>query len=237
MRAGNRVLAVIPARGGSKGIPRKNITPVAGRPLICHTTDFLPTLPWIDLAVVSTDDPDIAKTAQRAGTAQIVQRPADLSGDQVGDLPVLAHALDECESQSTEPFDLVLMLQPTSPLRTPQDVEKCIDKLITEAREAVWTVSPTDSSYHPEKQVKLAGDGAVSFFIESGSGIVARQQLQPAYHRNGACYAFTANFIRTGNSVFAPDNTAAIVCSSPQISIDTEEDIHSVEIELLRQGV
>lgn len=232
MRRGKRVLAVIPARGGSKGIPQKNITPVAGIPLIHHTTKLLKGLTWIDASVVSTDDPAIAEESLRVGTVDIVWRPAELSGDRVGDMPVLAHALSEQEANSDFEYDIVLMLQPTSPLRSVDEVEECIDTLLDGGWDSVWTVSETDTSYHPQKQVRLSPGGQLDFYLDSGEQIVARQELQPAYHRNGVCYAFTAEFVRAADSVFAPGRSTAVVLSRPHVSIDTAEDIALVEKEL-----
>lgn len=229
MRHGKRVLVVIPARGGSKGIPHKNIASVAGKPLIAYTTELLGELPWVDWAVVSTDDTDIAQEALRVGTAEIVWRPEELSGDRIGDMPVLAHALSESEATTGERCDVVVMLQPTSPLRTASDIEGCLDTLLDGSWDSVWTVSETDLTYHPQKQVKLSPDGVLDFYLESGSLITARQQLEPAFHRNGVCYAFTADFVRTSDSVFSPGKSTALVTSGQHISIDTMDDILAVE--------
>ena len=232
MRSGKRVLVVIPARGGSKGIPQKNITLVANKPLLSYTTELLRELPWVDQALVSTDDPDVAAEAIRADTAEIVWRPKELAGDRVGDMPVLAHALQESESEISGAFDVVVMLQPTSPLRSAAEVEACVDTLIDGSWDAVWTVSETDLAYHPQKQVKLSPDGTLSFFHESGPHIVARQELEPAFHRNGVCYAFTADFVATAKSVIAEGHTTAIVTPGLHISIDTPGDLLAVEREI-----
>lgn len=237
MRQGKRVLAVIPARGGSKGIPRKNVTPVAGRPLISYTTELLKGLPWIDTVVVSTDDLEIADVCKQYGVSKIAWRPDALSGDFVGDMPVLAHALAECEAEAQHGYDVVIMLQPTSPLRRVEHVEECFDTLVGGVWDSVWTVSTTDLSYHPQKQVKIAPDGTLDFFTAGAAGIIARQQLQPSYHRNGVCYAFTANFARESSSVFSPRASAAVVISGRQISIDTQEDIRAVEAILESRAV
>ena len=224
-----RVLVVIPARGGSKGIPHKNITLVAGKPLIHYTTELLAELAWIDAAVVSTDDEDIAAEALLAKTVEIVWRPQELAGDRIGDMPVLAHALGEAEATARLSFDVVVMLQPTSPLRSADDVLECVSTLIAGNWDAVWTVSETDLTYHPLKQVKLLPGGSIEFYLDSGSHIIARQQLQPAFHRNGVAYAFTADFVRTADSVFSPGRSSAVVTPGRHISIDTTEDILAVE--------
>jgi len=224
-----RVLVVIPARGGSKGIPHKNITPVAGKPLIRYTTELLTELAWIDAAVVSTDDQDIAAEALVAKTAEIVWRPEALAGDRIGDMPVLAHALGEVEATAGSSFDVVVMLQPTSPLRSADDVLECVSTLIAGNWDAVWTVSETNLTYHPQKQVKLLPGGSIEFYLDSGSQIIARQQLESAFHRNGVAYAFTADFVRTADSVFSPGRSSAVVTPGRHISIDTAEDVLAVE--------
>ena len=229
MRQGKKILVVIPARGGSKGIPHKNIALVAGVPLIRYTTELLRELDWVDDAVVSTDDSAIAEEALRSGTAEIIWRPADLSGDRVGDMPVLAQALAEKESGKGFSYDVVVMLQPTSPLRTAVEVEECVDTLLGGIWDSAWTVSETDTSYHPEKQVQIASNGELSFFIESGKSVVARQELQPAYHRNGVAYAFSAEFVRDATSVFSPARSTALVSPGQHISIDTPADLERVE--------
>ena len=229
MLRGKRVLVVVPARGGSKGIPHKNITPVAGKPLIHYTTELLEELDWIDAAVVSTDDQDIAAEALVAKTAEIVWRPEELAGDRIGDMPVLAHALGEAEASARLPFDVVLMLQPTSPLRSADDVLECVSTLIAGNWNAVWTVTETNLTYHPHKQVKLLPDRTIEFYVDSGSTIIARQQLESAFHRNGVAYAFTADFVRTARSVFSPGRSSAVVTPGKHISIDTAEDILAVE--------
>lgn len=230
MLLGNRILVVVPARGGSKGIPRKNIALVAGKPLIQHTTELLKEMRWIDKAVVSTDDKEIADKALIDSTVSIVWRPKALSGDRIGDMPVLAHALAEAESNESELFDVVVMLQPTSPLRTAAHVLECTEKLVQGKWDAVWTVSETDLTYHPEKQIKLLPDASAEFFIESGSRILARQSLSPAFHRNGVAYAFSASYVRGGaQSVFSSRRTTVSIVSGSQVSIDNTLDLLEVE--------
>lgn len=229
MLLGKRILVVIPARGGSKGIPRKNIALVAGKPLIRYTTELLEELHWVDKAVVSTDDQQIADAALVGHTVSVSWRPENLSGDRVGDMPVLAHALAEAESNKTAPFDIVVMLQPTSPLRTATHVHDCVEKLIQEKWDAVWTVSKTDSSYHPQKQVKVLADGSIEFYLKSGASVVARQELAPAFHRNGVAYAFSRDFVRNAKSVFSPGKTSVLLVEGHHISIDTPADIAAVE--------
>ena len=215
-------------------MPLKNIAPVAGKPLIRYTTELVSELHWVDGAVVSTDNDDIAAEALVSERVNVVWRPERLAGDRVGDMPVLAHALGQAESESAVLFDVVVMLQPTSPLRTANDVLDCVRVLIAEDCDAVWTLSETNATYHPEKQVKLLPNGRIGFYVEAGSQIIARQQLDPAFHRNGAAYAFTADFVRTAESVFSPGRSGAVLTTGSHISIDTSEDLLAVE-QILQQ--
>lgn len=229
MLDGVRVLAIIPARGGSKGIPRKNIAPLAGKPLISYTTELTQNLPWLNATVVSTDSEEIAAVAQRTPGIGVVWRPEELSGDRIGDHPVLRHALLEHEAQSGVRYDIVLMLQPTSPLRAVDDVERCVTALHEDDWDAVWSVSETELTYHPKKQLALSPEGNLRFVIPGGHAIVARQELEPIFHRNGVCYAFTRDFLANSESTYSEAKTSAIVTPGDHISIDTLEDLAAVE--------
>jgi CMP-N-acetylneuraminic acid synthetase len=226
---GSRVLAIIPARGGSKGVPKKNIVRVAGRPLISYTAELTHALPWLDSTVVSTDSQEIAEVAIMTPGVQIVWRPEELSGDRIGDHPVLRHALLAQEEHTGERYDIVLMLQPTSPLRTAQDVEDCITKLHEGNWDAVWSVSETDLTYHPRKQLALSPEGTLGFLIPGGHAIVARQELESIFHRNGVCYAFARDFLVNSESTYSEAKTSAVVTPGAHISIDTPEDLIAVE--------
>ena len=127
-----RILAVVPARGGSKGVRLKNIHPLAGIPLIAHVGRLLKQMPVVDRSVVSTDDDAIVREAERSGLQAPFRRPASLSGDLISDHQVLQHALTTMESMDSTHYDVVLMLQPTSPLR----------RLPKEGSSA-WTATPT----------------------------------------------------------------------------------------------
>lgn len=226
---GSRVLAIIPARGGSKGIPKKNIAPVAGKPLISYTTELTQNLPWLDATVVSTDSEEIAEVATQTPGVEVIWRPEELSGDRIGDHPVLRHALLAQEEETGERYDVVLMLQPTSPLRTVNDVESCITTLQDGDWDAVWSVSITELTYHPKKQLALSPEGKLGFVIPGSHEIVARQELEPVFHRNGVCYAFTRDFLVNSDSTYSEAQTSAVVTPGAHISIDTPEDLAAVE--------
>jgi len=223
-----RVLVVVPARGGSKGVRLKNIHPLLGKPLLAHLESIVVALQYVDRWVVSTDHPEIAAVSRKVGIDAPFIRPEALAGDQISDLQVLTHALQTMEQIDGVQYDVVVMLQPTSPLRTASHVDTTIRKLVSEGWDAVWTVSPTDLKYHPLKQLVIGPEGHLDYFDQRGAAIIARQQLTPVYHRNGAAYAFTRACLLVQQTILGL-RTAAVVIDEPMVSIDTLDDFARVE--------
>ncbi|MBA2112899.1 acylneuraminate cytidylyltransferase family protein [Bremerella alba] len=223
-----RVLVVVPARGGSKGVKLKNIRPLAGRPLIHYTAELVQQLNYVDRAVVSTDHIGIAAEARAVGLDVPFYRPATLSGDRVGDLEVLQHALIETEKIDNVAYDIIVMLQPTCPQRKLEHVTQTIERFAEGDYDAVWTVSPTDLKYHPLKQLQIDSHGNLNHFDQRGRQIIARQQLQPTYTRNGAAYAISRSCLLEKKSIMG-DRVGAVVIEEPLVSIDTLEDMRQVE--------
>ena len=236
MRNGKRILVIVPARGGSKGVKRKNLHALAGRPLVVHTAELVRALPEVDQAVVSTDSEEIAAMCRLAGLAAPFLRPEALSGDRIGDLEVLRQGLEEMERRDQVCYDFVLMLQPTCPLRTAGMVTATLNKAVDEGWDAVWTVSPSDLKYHPLKALAVGPDGGLGYFDPRGAGIIARQQLVPVYHRNGAAYAISRAALLVHQTIL-PARTGAMVVEEPLVSIDTLEDFARVEALLLQRGL
>ena len=222
-----RILAVCPARGGSKGIPLKNLAPFLGIPLVARVGQLVKEISIIDRAVVSTDHPEIAECAKQAGLDAPFFRPPDLSGDQISDTPVLIHALEEMERLDAVRYDIVVMLQPTSPLRRPEHVIRAIEMLVTGQWDAVWTLSETDSKSHPLKQLTL-DSGTIDYYDPNGSQIIARQQLTPVYHRNGVAYVMTRNCLLESKSIMGK-RTGALLLDEHLVSIDTMWDLKLAE--------
>jgi len=221
------ILAVCPARGGSKGIPLKNLVPFLGVPLVARVGHLVAKIPLIDRAVVSTDHPEIADVARQSGLDAPFVRPPELSGDQVSDAQVLIHALQEMERIDRRSYDIIVMLQPTSPLRRAEHVIQAIEKLVAEQWDAVWTVSETDSKGHPLKQLTIDSE-SLSYYDPMGKRIIARQQLTPVYHRNGVMYAMTRRCLMNGQSIMGA-RTGALVLEDDLISIDTMWDLQLAE--------
>ena len=226
-----RVLAVVPARGGSKGVPRKNLQLLRGVPLVVHAARIVERLPVIDRAVISTDDPEIARVAKAAGLSCNQLRPAELSGDRVADWPVLHHELLIAEAADRVSYDIVLMLQPTCPLRKPQHVTRTLEALMGQGLDAVWTVSPSDPKFHPLKQLIVNPDGRLEYFDKAGGGIIARQELSPLYHRNGAAYAITRECLVEQRTIKG-ERSGAVIIDEQMVSIDTLSDLRLCEFYL-----
>ncbi len=229
---GLRVLAVVPARGGSKGLPRKNLLPLGGVPLVGRVGQVVKACPSIDRAVVSTDDEDIAAAAEASGLEAPFRRPEDLSGDRIGDVDVLRHALAATEAEDGSHYDIVVMLQPTSPLRTAEQVERTLRRLVEDDLDAVWTVSPTDGKAHPVKQLRLEGE-LLRFDHPDGAGVVARQELAPLWHRNGIAYALRRATLEAGALLGA--RTGAVIIDGPVANIDDALDLEWAEFLLARE--
>lgn len=224
MFEGRRILVVVPARGGSKGIKLKNLREVGGVPLVALAGRVVRQLPWVDRAIVSTDHAEIARVAQEAGLACPFMRPEDISGAIVSDWQVLIHALTETERIDATTYDIVVMLQPTSPGRMPAHVTDTVALLVQRNFDSVWTVSETDSKSHPLKQLLVSGSAQLSYYDDAGAKVIARQQLAPVYHRNGIAYAMTRECLTAQKSILG-GKTGAIVTEGVLPNIDTELDL------------
>ena len=233
MLNGKTILVVVPARGGSKGIKLKNIYPLCGKPLIVYTGEVVQQLEYVDRAVVSTDHKEIARIAQSCGLDAPFYRPDSLSGDMISDWDVLNHALREMEERDSKKYDIVIALQPTSPLRKPEHVTQAVTTLLEGDFDAVWTVSQTDSKGHPLKQLVVT-DGLIDYYDPAGANIIARQQLTPVYHRNGVAYVIHRECILEKKSTKG-DKTGAVIIDEPMANIDTEMDILFAEFMMNRK--
>ena len=221
-----KILTVIPARGGSKGIPDAFVVGekfIGDKSIVELAAIVASKITLLDRIIVSTDSQKIADAAIKGGASAPFMRPDYLSGDQISDLEVLTHALNEMELKDSCVYDLIIMLQPTSPLRTELQVIQTIEKLIAKDFDAVWTISETDTKSHPLKQL-IIDEETVNYYDKDGKDIIARQQLKPVYHRNGIAYAITRNCLINKKSIMG-DKTGYLICEGNNISIDTESDL------------
>ena len=223
-----KILCVIPARGGSKGIPLKNIQKIMGKTLINIVADCVKQIKIIDKCIVSTDNQEIANEALACGIEVPFMRPLELSGDRVSDFQVLEHSLITMEKIDRIKYDYFLMLQPTSPLRSYKDVISCLSKIEDQSWDAVWTVSKNDSKNHPLKQLKIDNSDYLSLYDKEGANIVARQELSTLFYRNGVAYVITRSCLIDQNNIMGK-KTAGFIVKSHQISIDTPIDLELAE--------
>ena len=222
--SGLSILAVVPARGGSKGIPRKNLQKVAGKSLIAHAADCALAVDWIDRAVISTDDKEIAEEARNAELDVPFLRPAELATDQAKSIDMWRHAWLESESYCDTRFDLSVLLEPTSPLRRPEDIETTIKTMVDGGLGSAATVSSTPGHYTPHKTLTVSDRGLIGFYREDGETFSRRQDIPAYYHRNGVCYAARRETILDKGHIIGPD-CAAVIIDRDLVNIDTPLDL------------
>jgi CMP-N-acetylneuraminic acid synthetase len=227
------VLAVVPARSGSKGIPGKNLRPLRGTSLIGWAGLALEGCDFVDRRILSTDSEEYAAEGRRYGLDTPFLRPAELSTDDAEAVPTVQHALRAVEAADGRRYDVILIVEPTSPLRRPEDLARCARRLVEERADAVVTVSPLDPKAHPRKLLALDA-GRLSFLDPAGADVKRRQQLGPLYWRNGVCYAVSRDCLVERGVLFGPV-TLADVIERPVVNIDSLLDLEWAEFLLARQ--
>ena len=218
-----KIIVIVPARGGSKGIKLKNLKKIKGQSLIKIVAKLISKITILDKAVISTDNKKIAKEAIKNGLNFYNYRPKKLSGDRISDVEVIKYTLKEVEKAEKEKYDIVVMLHPTSPLRKKKDVEGAIKLLVNKKYDSVWTVSKTDSKYHPDKQL-LLNKNKLRYFTKKGHKIKYRQQLSQVFNRNSVAYVVRSELLRKTKSILN-NKTGAYLVNDRQISIDTIMDL------------
>lgn len=213
---GKTVLAIIPARGGSKGVPRKNIRNLAGKPLIAWTIEAARASRYIDRLALSSDDPEIIQVARSWGCEVPFVRPAELARDDTPGMDPVLHALKELPG-----YDYVVLLQPTSPLRTEEDIDGCIARC--EEKLAPACVSVTEPAHHPQWMFTL-GNAEILQPISEQRG-VRRQDLPEVYALNGAVYVARVAWLFEAQNFLGEGTSGYVMPSSRSIDIDTEQDL------------
>ncbi len=217
-----QVLALVPARGGSKGVPGKNIKRLAGRPLIAHTIAYAAAARGVSRVVVSTDSDAIAEVSRQEGADVPFLRPADLAADDTPMKAVVAHALEWLATHEAWVPDAVVLLQPTVPFRDATLMDRTL-AMLRDGADAVVSVAPVPTAYHADWQFEVR-DGVLCRMDggDLAAIVTRRQDLRPAFVRDGAIYGFRRPmFTATGS--FYSDRTMALVNQST-VNIDTAAD-------------
>ena len=225
MIGGQRVLAVIPARGGSVSVPRKNIKPLGGRPLLAYTIEQAQGVSELDLTVVSTDDREIAAVAETHGV-RVVDRPAALASNDAPTEWALQHALDALAAEQA--FDLVVVLEPTSPFRTAATIRTCLERIAGSDAPALLTVCPTYQSLGRVENGR--------FHRLDPAAPRRRQERQPLYFECSSVYICRTEHLRRTGSLVAEEWLAVPVPIDEVLDINNAEDFVIAEALMASRG-
>lgn len=234
MYKGRRILCIIPARGGSRGLPGKNIKRIAGKPMISHSIGKALRIKEIDKLIVTTDDEEIAQVSMDSGAEVPFIRNANLATEKAPIVPVLIDAIDRCEALWGK-FDIALMLQANSPLTRQADIFSVIHSIIWEDLDCVFTVTPASHPPQWSLRIKL-GRPEFAVIPDHGQAIERRQDEEPLYRSTGAAFALKISALREKGTSFRPCLPArgqscgvVITDESSAIDIDSELDFYLAE--------
>src|SRR5436309_10181726 len=229
-----RVLGIITARGGSKGIPRKNIRLLGAKPVLQYTAEAALGAKRLARVILSTEDEEIAEVGRQCGLEVPFMRPAELARDDTPTLPVLQHAVYVLE-QDGESYDAICLLQPTAPFRSSQDIDACIQLLAESGADCAMTVLPVPAEYNPHWVYFRNGDG---LHLSTGeeTPISRRQMLPSAYHREGSVYVTRRDILMERNSLYGSRVAGHLVDASRSVNLDTPGDWERAETLLLQRA-
>jgi len=216
------VLAVVPARAGSKGIPGKNLRPLAGRPLLEYTARAIADSGVVDRAVLTTDSEEIAELGRSLGLEVPFLRPAELAQDDSPMQPVVEHAVTQVEADGWSP-ETVVLLQPTAPLRRGDHIRSALELLRETGATAVASVVPIPQHFSPEYAMRIV-DGRLTPFLPAGERLTRRQDATPAYSRDGTVYAVRRDVLVGEHDLYGDDPRPLMLSPDESINLDTPAD-------------
>lgn len=219
------VIAIIPARGGSKGVQRKNIRLLGGKPLIGWSIDAARQSKYIDRVIVSSDDAEIIKVATQLGCDAPFVRPAALAADETPGIDPVLHALTKLPG-----YDCVVLLQPTSPLRTAADIDGALDTFLN--RQAPACVSLTLSDKNPHWMYSLSHDAGLTPVMPASPGFTRRQDMPSAYYLNGAVYIADTKWLVASKTFLTQETVGYVMPKERSVDIDTQDDFALAEFYL-----
>ena len=218
-----RVLGLIPARGGSKGVPRKNIKLLCGKPLLQYTAEAALAAESLSQVILSTDDEEIAEVGRCCGLEVPFLRLPELAEDQTPMLPVVQHALACLEARGRS-FDAVCLLQPTNPLRRSEDINECVQLLERTDADSVVTILPVPEEHNPHWVYFKSTDGFLSLSTGEAAPITRRQDLPAAFHREGSVYVTRRNVVMEENSLYGSCVAGHLLDFEQSVNIDNIND-------------
>jgi N-acylneuraminate cytidylyltransferase len=228
MIAASTVLALVPARGGSKGVPRKNIRLIGGKPMIAWTIEAARGSRYIDRLILSSDDQAIIDIAVQCGCEAPFVRPTELAGDQADSMAVIRHAIDALPQQ----FEYLVLLQPTSPMRTAEDIDGAIERCVAQRAPACVSVCETDKS--PFWMLRMDEQGVVHPLFPAHQIPDRRQDAPVVFALNGAVYVARTDHLRIGGTFLAPGAVGYPMPKERSLDVDTDLDLSIVDFLLAR---
>lgn len=228
VRSSPKILGIIPARGGSKGIPRKNLVCLAGRPLIYYTIRAAQSSRCLTRSVVSTDDKEIQTVALSFGADVPFVRPAELATDRATSVAVAKHAFEFTESTENTYYDFACLLQPTCPLRTSDDIDAAIAILERSDADAIVSLVRVQEP-HPVKMMVVTNGVISPLFPDQWREAARRQDLPPVYYLNGAIYCVRRQVLLQQNSLWGGKTLAYMMPADRSVNIDEPSDVRLAE--------
>lgn len=230
------ILAIVPARGGSKGIPGKNIKLLGGKPLIDYTFEAAVASSLLSRTILTTDSAEIAEHGRSRGVETPFLRPAEFANDNSPASDYIQHCLQFLEEKEGYRPQAVVVLQPTCPFRVGADIDACIEMLATPGLDSVVSVTALPSKFHPNWQFVVTNQGLLEPAAASWETLAtARQHLEPTYTRNGAVYAFRrGSYLREGN-IYGRKVAAYVMPENRSVNIDDMNDWFKAEALLNNQ--
>lgn len=223
-----RVLGIIPARGGSKGVHRKNIRPLCGKPLLAYTAEAAASAAKLTRTILSTDDEEIADIGRSLGIDVPFMRPVELAEDATATFPVILHAVTKLESLG-EYYDAICLLQPTNPLRRAEDIDSCIEMMETTGADSVISILPVPHVYNPKWVYWRLADGEMKLSSGDAEPVTRRQDLPAAFHREGSVYVTKRSVLTEYGNLYGGNVRGYEIDEANSINIDTQDDWHQAE--------
>lgn len=223
-----RVLGIVPARGGSKGIARKNVRLLVGKPLIAYTASAALRSVYLSRTLLSTDDPEIVQIGKDFGLDAPFVRPAELAFDSTPMIDVVLHAIRWMQSHG-EKYDAICLLQPTSPLRSSNTIDRCISSLWERDVDSVVSVRLVPPEFNPHWVYFETPDGLLQPSTGERDPIPSRQQLPPAYHRDGSVFVTKTEVVVSDRSLYGTRTLGVVSPEEEAFDLDTEAQWESLE--------